>query len=78
MTVQPRLHISDAVVAPDSSITSGAIQYGVPTTLDSLNVDVRVATPKSANLTSPCFVVRMFAPLMSRWITPCSCRYKSP
>ncbi len=72
MTVHPRLQMSEAVVAPDSSITSGAIQYGVPTTLDSWNVVVLVATPKSASFTSPCFVVRMFAPLMSRCITPCS------
>lgn len=78
MTVHPKLQMSDAVVAPDSSMTSGAIQYGVPTTLDSLNPVVRLATPKSASLTRPSFVVKMLAPLISRWITPCSCRYKSP
>lgn len=78
MTVQPRLHISEAVVAPVSSITSGAIQYGVPTTLDSLRPVVRLATPKSASFTRPSLVVRIFAPLISRCITPCSCRYKRP
>ena len=37
-----------------------------------------VATPKSANFTTPSFVVNIFAPLMSLCTTPCECRYASP
>lgn len=67
MTVQPTLQISEAEVAPDNCMISGAIQYGVPTTCASLSGPARVLveTPKSANLTVPSFVVRMLAPLIS-------------
>jgi hypothetical protein len=78
MTVQPTLQMSEDVVAPESSMTSGAIQYGVPTTLDWSRPDCFVATPKSASLTLPSFVVRMLAPLMSLCMTPCSWRYWRP
>ena len=55
------------------------LQYGLPTTASLLAVEVAVlATPKSASLTVPSLLVRRFAPLMSRWMTPCSCRYTSP
>lgn len=72
MTVQPTLQISEAEVAPESCMISGAIQYGVPTTWASLSGPARVLveTPKSASLTVPSLVVKMFAPLMSRCITP--------
>ena len=75
-TVQPTLHTSHAALTPAISITSGAIQYGVPTTLVLLLAPsfTRVATPKSASFTWPPFVVRMLAPLMSRCTTPCSCK----
>ena len=67
---------------PTISMTSGAIQYGVPTTGSLMAVSrvssIRVATPKSASLTIPCLVVRMLAPLMSRCTTPSWCRYASP
>lgn len=71
-TVHPRDHISQAVVMLSCiSITSGAIQYGVPANalLFLLLLFVLsssfVATPKSATLTTPSLVVRMFPPLMS-------------
>lgn len=61
--------------------TVTSLQYGLPTTLKSrslLSLAVRliliVATPKSASLTRPSLMVKMLAPLMSRWMTPCSCR----
>ena len=66
----------------------GLVQYGVPTTELPTDASVPlpsgappstlVATPKSASLTCPSVEIRMFAPLMSRWITPCSCRKCSP
>jgi hypothetical protein len=47
-------------------ITSGAIQYGVPTKLlAGLEMD---AEPKSANLMQPLSVSKMLPALMSRWI----------
>jgi hypothetical protein len=51
---------------PFISMTSGAIQYGVPTTelLFSESVSL-VATPKSASLTIPSLVVRILPPFMS-------------
>ena len=67
ITVQPRLQISQAEVSwPFISMTSGAIQYGVPTTelLFSESVSL-VATPKSASLTIPSLVVRILPPFMS-------------
>src|SRR6266542_3134204 len=72
MTVQPKLQISDLVEAPLSSITSGAIQFGVPATslLISLSTARRLReTPKSVNFTLPFFVVRMLAALRSQWTT---------
>jgi len=81
--VAPRLHISHAgvVTAFYSSIftISGAIQYGVPTTEFDFEVSENYfATPKSANLTTPSFVVKIFAPLMSLWTTFLEWRYCSP
>ena len=37
-----------------------------------------IATPKSASLTCPSFVVNMLAPLISLCNAPCSCRYFKP
>lgn len=80
MTVQPTLHTSEAEVAPESCMISGAIQYGVPTTCASLSgpASVLVETPKSASLTVPSLVVKMLAPLISLCITPWSWRYCRP
>lgn len=36
------------------------------------------ATPKSANLTSPLFVSKIFAPFISLWITYCLCKKTRP
>jgi hypothetical protein len=44
--------------------------HGVPTASMVLTSVVRLATPKSANLTWPSLVTRMFAPLISRCMTP--------
>ena len=67
---------------PLISITSGAIQYGVPTTspssfgllLASLvtapSPPILAALPKSASLTHPSLVARRLAPLTSRCTTP--------
>ena len=71
--VQPTLQMSHAVVVPAISMISGAIQYGLPTTVLLFSC-VEMATPKSASFTRPSLVTRMLAPLMSRWMTPCSCR----
>ena len=65
--MHPTDQISHAeVMCPLISITSGAIQYGVPANelLRSVSVSL-VATPKSASLTIPSLVVRILAPLMS-------------
>lgn len=59
-----------------ASITSGAIQYGVPTKL--LAGHLMLALPKSASLTVPFSVSRMFPALMSRWMRPRLCRYDRP
>ena len=71
MTVHPKLQISDLVDAPFSSITSGAIQFGVPaTSLISRSIARRLSeTPKSDNFTFPFFVVRMLAALRSQCTT---------
>lgn len=63
--------MSDLVDAPFSSITSGAIQFGVPaTSFISRSMARRLSeTPKSDNLTLPVFVVRMFAAFRSQWTT---------
>ena len=73
MTVQPTLQTSERSVAPDILITSGAIQYGVPTTSRTapepmVEDCVWIATPKSARRTSPSWSTRMLAALMSRWM----------
>lgn len=88
--------MSEAVVAPDCSITSGAtrykirfvqeyeaqsciLQYGLPTTASLFEGAVALlATPKSASLTHPSLFVNILAPLISRWMTPCSWRYTRP
>jgi hypothetical protein len=65
-------HVRQAVLIRGLRWTS-LLQYGLPTTASSLAapaVVVLLATPKSASLTAPSLVVRMLAPLMSRWITP--------
>ena len=78
MTVQPTDQMSEAVVKPDIWMISGLIQYGVPITVfacvSNPAASIFVATPKSASFTRPSVEIRMFAPLMSRWITPCSWR----
>ena len=43
--VHPTLHTSDANVAPPISITSGAIQYGVPLTSEEAKVSPSVSSP---------------------------------
>ena len=53
-TVQPTDQMSADVVNPDIWIISGAIQYGVPTTVEacvSIFASILAATPKSASLT---------------------------
>lgn len=71
MTVHPRDHMSALVDAPLSSMTSGAIQLGVPaTSFISRSMARRLReTPKSDSLTLPFLVVRMFAALRSQWTT---------
>ena len=70
-TVQPKDQMSQAVVMYGYiSITSGAIQYGVPAKallllLTCLPFSNPAATPKSATFTTPSFVVRILAPLIS-------------
>eukprot|EP00966_Prymnesium_polylepis_P121570 2809595-Prymnesium_polylepis.1 len=81
MTVQPTDQMSEAVVKPDIWMISGAIQYGVPTTelaCVSAPLSSLVATPKLASFTWPPVEIRMLAPLMSRWMTPWSCRKDRP
>mmetsp|Transcript_15398 Transcript_15398/g.47888 ORF Transcript_15398/g.47888 Transcript_15398/m.47888 type:complete len:224 (+) Transcript_15398:2211-2882(+) len=80
MMVQPTDQISELELQPDISITSGAIQYGEPTTeCTFLSPSVSfVATPKSASLAVPSLVTRVLAALMSLCSTPCSCRYTRP
>lgn len=71
MTVHARDQISDFVDAPFSSMTSGAIQFGVPaTSFISRSIARRLReTPKSDSLTFPVFVVRIFAAFKSQWTT---------
>ena len=76
ITVHPSDQISDFVDAPLSSMTSGAIQFGVPaTSLISRSIARRLSdTPKSDSLTFPVFVVRMLAALRSQCTTSLWCR----
>jgi hypothetical protein len=71
MTVQPSDQISDLVDAPLSSMTSGAIQLGVPaTSLISRSIARRLSeTPKSESFTFPVLVVRILAALRSQCTT---------
>ena len=71
MTVHAKDQISDLVDAPFSSMTSGAIQFGVPaTSLISRSIARRLReTPKSDSLTLPVLVVRMLAAFKSQWTT---------
>jgi hypothetical protein len=72
MTVQPSDQMSDLVDAPLSSITSGAIQLGVPATslFSPRSIARRLSeTPKSVSFTFPVLVVRMFAALRSQCTT---------
>mmetsp|Transcript_23844 Transcript_23844/g.59207 ORF Transcript_23844/g.59207 Transcript_23844/m.59207 type:complete len:258 (+) Transcript_23844:1021-1794(+) len=57
-------------------ITSGAIQKGVPTKVQHLDIVAVIcpATPKSASLSSPCLDSSTFAALISLWILPSVCR----
>lgn len=59
ITRAPRDHTSLAEVAPVCSTTSGAIQYGEPTTDESIGPPTRVDTPKSARRTAPNLSRRM-------------------
>ena len=73
MAVMPTLQMSALVLYPSSllSITSGAIQYGVPTNVRRRKPSVPVScplTPKSEILTSPAPLSSTFAALMSRWM----------
>ena len=76
ITVHPRDQMSDFVDAPLSSMTSGAIQFGVPwTSLISRSIARRLSdTPKSDSFTLPVFVVRMLAALRSQCTTSLWCR----
>lgn len=76
ITVQPRDQMSALVDAPLSSMTSGAIQFGVPaTSFISRSIARRLRdTPKSDSFTLPFFVVRMFAALRSQCTTSLRCR----
>ena len=60
--------MSDFVEAPFSSMTSGAIQLGVPaTSLISLSMARRLSdTPKSDSFTLPFLVVRILAAFKSQ------------
>ena len=63
--------MSDFGDAPLSSITSGAIQFGVPaTSFISRSIARKLSdTPKSESLTLPFLVVRMFAAFRSQCTT---------
>ena len=74
ITVQPRDQMSALVDAPLSSMTSGAIQKGVPTKVWRSVLVSCAATPKSASLTFPDAESRTLAALMSRWSFPSECR----
>lgn len=73
MTIMPSDQISTSGPYGKRDITSGDIQYGVPTR------DLRFGSscetcaqkPKSESLTRPSAASRMESDLMSRWITPC-------
>lgn len=70
MTVHASDQMSDLGEAPLSSMTSGAIQLGVPATSFSRSTVRRLReTPKSESLTLPFLVVRMLAALRSQWTT---------
>mmetsp|Transcript_2199 Transcript_2199/g.7705 ORF Transcript_2199/g.7705 Transcript_2199/m.7705 type:complete len:250 (-) Transcript_2199:618-1367(-) len=79
MAVMPRLHTSTAPSYSVPLMSSGAIQYGVPTT------DVRLfsslvnamAKPKSATLTLPSKSTSTLSLLMSRCRWWCLCMYAS-
>lgn len=79
--VHARDQISDFGQAPFISITSGAIQLGVPAgvPLPSSCFILRFKdTPKSVSLISPVFVVRIFAAFRSQWTTSWLWRYSNP
>jgi hypothetical protein len=71
ITVHPRDQMSDLGEAPFNSMTSGAIQFGVPaTSFISRSIARKFKeTPKSDSLTLPFLVVRMLAALRSQWTT---------
>ena len=59
-----------------ASMTSGAIQYGVPTNeFAGEHID---AEPKSANLTVPFSVSKIFPAFTSRWMRLWKCKYSRP
>src|ERR1700722_10555195 len=76
ITVHAKDQISDFVDAPLSSMTSGAIQFGVPaTSLISRSIARRLReTPKSESFTFPFFVVKIFAAFKSQWTTSHWCK----
>lgn len=63
--------MSDFVDAPCNSMTSGAIQFGVPAGAPiSSCFSLRFKeTPKSVSLTSPVLVVKILAAFKSQWTT---------
>uniref|UniRef100_A0A182IPB1 Uncharacterized protein n=1 Tax=Anopheles atroparvus TaxID=41427 RepID=A0A182IPB1_ANOAO len=78
--VMPSDQMSATQSYPISSITSGAIQNGVPMTVFRFAI-VSVscpATPKSASFAWPSELSSMLPALMSRWILRRRCRYSSP
>lgn len=85
-TVQPTLQMSDFLPYPDSFITSGAIQYGVPCTDLSISLCVplrlaqakRRAQPKSISFTTPLGMSITLLPLISLCTTPLLCKYATP
>ena len=75
MTVQPSDQMSDCVDAGLSSMTSGAVQFGMPTTSFMYPMARKLSeTPKSESLTFPFRVVRIFAALRLRCKTSLWCR----
>ncbi|KAG9462091.1 hypothetical protein GDO78_014925 [Eleutherodactylus coqui] len=81
-TVHPILQMSDFSPCPDSLMTSGAIQYGVPCMDCSISPRVpfmlrplrRFAQPKSMSFMTPFGISMTLLPLMSRCTTLFLCR----
>ena len=87
MDRQATLQMSAAAVTLVISMTSGAIQYGVPTTerrrllFASSNSPSLAATPKSASLTRPCnaayAVIAQACMMLVTWLAGCKSKIES-